>query len=174
MPDTPDLIRGPASRRRPGESREQQEAGHPRLSRTPIRNSPIVTSEERWYFILRDCDPDGEFEMAEDLLDYWVRLIKTILPANAWIHSRLSNDDYLIQIAWAFQDDSAIPPKHSPKIEIIIKERSIEGYLDKDKKDREASDVVLKEFICEQYNHFLSDSASHATQHTSARKVVNL
>ncbi|MHB8772683.1 MAG: hypothetical protein ACYC7J_16950 [Syntrophales bacterium] len=112
--------------------------------------------------------------MAEDLLDYWVRLIKTILPANASIHSRLSNGDYLIQIAWAFQNESEIPPKHSRKIEILIKERSIEDYLDRDKKDREASDIFLREFICTQCNHFVADAASHATQHTAARKVVNL
>jgi hypothetical protein len=112
--------------------------------------------------------------MAEDLLDYWVRLIKTILPANAWINSRFSNDDYLIQIAWAFQNDSEIPPKHSKKIEIVIKERTIGDYLDKDKKDRELSDIILKDFVCEQYNHFLSDKDFHATQHASARKVINL
>ncbi len=112
--------------------------------------------------------------MAEDLLDYWVRLIKTILPANAWIHSRLSNNDFLIQIAWMFQNDSAIPPKHPKKIEIIIKERTIEDYLDKEKKDRETSDVILKKFICDQYNHFLPDNDSHANQHAPARKVVNL
>jgi hypothetical protein len=112
--------------------------------------------------------------MAEDLLDYWVRLIKTILPANAWIHSRFSNNDYLIQIAWMFQNDSEIPTRRSRKIEIIIKERTIEDYLDKNKKDREVSDIILKEFICKQYNHFLPDNDFHANQHASTLRVVNL
>jgi len=112
--------------------------------------------------------------MAEDLLDYWVRLIKTILPANALIHSRFSNDDYLIQIAWMFPNDSENPTKHSRKIDIIIKERIIEGYLDKNKQDRELSDIILKDFICKQYNHFLSDNAFHTNQHASTIRVVNL
>jgi hypothetical protein len=112
--------------------------------------------------------------MAEDLLDYWVRLIKTILPANALIHSRFSNNDYLIQIAWMFPNDSENPTKHSRKIDIIIKECIIEGYLDKNKKDRELSDIILKEFICKQYNHFLSDNDFHTNQHASTIRVVNL
>jgi hypothetical protein len=102
--------------------------------------------------------------MAEDLLDYWVRLIKTILPANALIHSRFSNNDYLIQIAWMFPGDSESPTKHSRKIDIVIKERIIEGYLDKNKKDRELSDIILKDFICNQYNHLISDNAFQANQ----------
>jgi hypothetical protein len=111
--------------------------------------------------------------MAEDLLDYWVRLIKTILPANAWINSRFSNNDYLIQIAWMFQNDSEIPTKRSKKVDIIIKERTIEDYLDKNENDREVSDIILKEFICKQYNHFLPDNDFHTNQHASTR-VLNL
>ena len=103
--------------------------------------------------------------MAEDLLDYWVRLIKTILPANALIHSRFSNNDYLIQIAWMFPNDSENPTKHSRKIDIIIKERIIEGYLDKDKKDRELSDIMLREFIYERYNRFSPDNDICTTQY---------
>jgi hypothetical protein len=108
--------------------------------------------------------------MAEDLLDYWVRLIKTILPANAWINSRFSNNDYLIQIAWKSQNDSEIPTKRSKKVDIIIKERTIEDYLNKNKKDRELSDIILKEFICKQYNHFVSDNDFHINQYASTRE----
>jgi hypothetical protein len=108
--------------------------------------------------------------MAEDLLDYWVRLIKTILPANARINSRFSNNDYLIQIAWKLQNDSEIPTKRLKKIDIIIKERTIEDYLDKNKRDRELSDIILKEFIYEQYNHFISDNDFHTNQYASTRK----
>ena len=33
--------------------------------------------------------------MAEDILDYWTRLIKTIFPENAWITSRFFKNDCL-------------------------------------------------------------------------------
>jgi len=117
--------------------------------------------------------------MAEDLLDYWVRLIKTIFPANAWINSRFSNNDHLIQIDWKLQNNSENPTKRSKKIEIIIKGSAIEDYLDKNKKDRELSDILLKEFICERYNHFISDNDIHTNQYAStetwsiSRDVIN-
>jgi hypothetical protein len=117
--------------------------------------------------------------MAEDLLDYWVRLIKTIFPANAWINSRFSNNDHLIQIDWKLQNDSENPTKRSKKIEIIIKAGAIEDYLDKNKKDRELSDIMLKEFICERYNHFISDNDIRTNQYAStetwsiSRDVLN-
>jgi hypothetical protein len=108
--------------------------------------------------------------MAEDLLDYWVRLIKTIFPANAWITSRFFNNDHLIQIDWKFQNDSENPTKRSKKIEIIIKEGAIEDYLDRNKKDRELSDIMLKEFICGRYNRFISDNDIHTNQYASTEK----
>jgi hypothetical protein len=108
--------------------------------------------------------------MAEDLLDYWVRLIKTIFPANAWITSRFSNNDHLIQIDWKLENDSENPNKRSKKIEIIIKEGAIEDYLDKNKKDRELSDILLKEFICERLNHFSSNNDIYATQYVPMEK----
>jgi hypothetical protein len=73
-----------------------------------------------------------------------------------------------------FPNGSESPTKHSRKIDIIIKERIIEGYLDKGKQDRELSDIILKEFICKQYNHLLSDNAFHTNQHASTIRVVNL
>jgi len=108
--------------------------------------------------------------MAEDLLDYWVRLIKAIFPANAWINSRFSNNDHLIQIDWKLQNDLENPNKRSKKIEIIFKEGAIEDYLDKNKKDRELSDIMLKEFIRERYNHFISDNDIHTNQYASTEK----
>ena len=62
------------------------------------------------------------------------------------------------------------PTKRSKKIEIIIKEGAIEDYLDKNKKDRELSDIMLKEFICERYNHLISDSDIHTNQYASTEK----
>jgi hypothetical protein len=108
--------------------------------------------------------------MAEDLLDYWVRLIKTIFPANAWINSRFSNNDHLIQIDWKLQNDSENQIKRSKKIEIIIKEGAIEDYLNKNKKDRELSDLMLKEFICKRYDLFISDNDVHTSQYASTEK----
>jgi hypothetical protein len=107
--------------------------------------------------------------MAEDLLDYWVRLIKTIFPANAWINSRYSNNDYLIQIDWKLQNDSENTTKRSNKIEIIIKEGVINNYLDKNKIDRDLSDIILKEFFCERYNHSISDNDIDTNQHVSTK-----
>ena len=101
--------------------------------------------------------------MAEDLLDQWVRLIKTIFPAHAWITSRLSNNDHIIQIDWKLGDDPKHPNKRSKKIEIIIKEDAIENYLGKNKEGRELSDILLKEFIHERYNHFSPNNNDNDT-----------
>lgn len=101
--------------------------------------------------------------MAEDLLDYWVRLIKTIFPANAWITSRFFNNDHLIQVDWKIDNDPNNPNKRSRKIEIVIKERTIENYLDKNKEDRELSDILLKKFIGERYSHLRSDNDLYPT-----------
>jgi hypothetical protein len=60
--------------------------------------------------------------------------------------------------------------KRSKKIEIIIKEGAIEDYLDRNKKDRELSDIMLKEFICGRYNRFISDNDIHTNQYASTEK----
>ena len=108
--------------------------------------------------------------MAEDLLDYWVSLLKNIFPANAWINSLFSNNDYLMQIDWKLQNDSKNPTKRSKRIVIIIKELAINDYLDKNEKDREASDIMLQTFICERYNQFISDNDIDTHQPASAEK----
>jgi hypothetical protein len=108
--------------------------------------------------------------MTEDILDYWVRLITTIFPEKAWITSRFLNDDCLIQIDWKLENDPKNPNKRSKKIEIIIKKDVIEDYLDKNKKDRELFDTLLKEFMCERYNHFISDDDIHSTQYAPTKK----
>ena len=61
-------------------------------------------------------------------------------------------------------------PSVPTKFEIIIKDDAIEDYLDKNKKDRELSDILLKEFICERYNHFISDNDISTNQHVSKEK----
>jgi hypothetical protein len=108
--------------------------------------------------------------MAEDLLDYWVRLITPIFPENAWITSRYLNDDCLIQIDWKLQNNPQNTNKRSKIIEIIIKEGAIDEYLDKSKNDRELSDINLKELICERYNNFISDNDINNNQYASMRK----
>jgi hypothetical protein len=108
--------------------------------------------------------------MAEDLLDYWVRLIKTIFPANAWINSLFSNNDYLIQVDWKLQNDSKNATKRSKKIMIIIKELAINDYLGKNKNDREKSDILLETFICRQYHHFISENDTDPNPHAAVEK----
>jgi len=111
-----------------------------------------------------------QVEMTEDILDYWTRLIKTIFPENAWITSRFFKNDCLIDIDWKLEDDPENPNKRSKKIEIIIKAATLENYLDKDKKERELSDSMLKEFISEQYKHFSSDYEISTSQYVPKEK----
>lgn len=108
--------------------------------------------------------------MTEDILDYWTRLIKTIFPENAWITSRFFKNDCLIDIDWKLEDDPENTNKRSKKIEIIIKAATLENYLDKDKKERELSDSMLKEFISEQYKHFSSDYEISTSQYVPKEK----
>lgn len=108
--------------------------------------------------------------MTEDILDYWTRLIKTIFPENAWITSRFFKNDCLIDIDWKLEDDPENTNKRSKKIEIIIKAATLENYLDKDKKERELSDIMLKEFISEQYKRFSSDYEISASQYVPKEK----
>ena len=96
--------------------------------------------------------------MAEDLMDYWVRLIKPIFPTNAWIVSHFSYNDHIIQIDWNIDNNTKRSNKRSKKIQIIIKEDAIDQYLDKNKQDRELYGDTLKQFIGERYNHFNPDN----------------
>ena len=108
--------------------------------------------------------------MADDLLDYWVKLIKMIVPANAWIASRFSNNDHLIQIDWKLGNDPKHPDKRSKKIEIIIKEGTIDDYLNQNKNDRELSDAILKKLIGERFNHFNAADNTSATSYSSPER----
>ena len=96
--------------------------------------------------------------MTEDLMDYWVRLIKPIFPTNAWIVSQFSDNDHIIQIDWNLDKNTKRSNKRSKKIQIIIKEDAIDQYLDKNKQDRELYGDTLKQFIGERYNHFNPDN----------------
>jgi hypothetical protein len=96
--------------------------------------------------------------MTEDLMDYWVRLIKPIFPTNAWIVSHSSDNDHIIQIDWNLDINTKLSRKRSKKIQIIIKEDAIDQYLDKNKQDRELYGDALKQFIGERYNHFDPDN----------------
>ena len=96
--------------------------------------------------------------MTEDLMDYWVRLIKPIFPTNAWIVSQFSDNDHIIQIDWNIDNNTKRSNKRSKKIQIIIKEDAIDQYLDKNKQEREVYGDALKQFIGERYNHFNPDN----------------
>jgi len=108
--------------------------------------------------------------MTEDLLDYWVRLIKPLFPMNAWIVSSLSDDDYLIQIDWNLEKEPRRPNNRSKKIQITISAEAIEDYLDKSKKEREVSDRAMEKLILERYKHVSPDRNAHSTQSASTEK----
>jgi len=96
--------------------------------------------------------------MTEDLMDYWVRLIKPIFPTNAWIVSQFADNDHIIQIDWNIDNNTKRSNKRSKKIQIVIKEDAIDQYLEKNKQDRELYGDALKLFIGERYNHFNPDN----------------
>jgi hypothetical protein len=101
--------------------------------------------------------------MNEDLLDYWLRMIKPLLPVNAWVNSRISKGDYLIQIDWKLENDPHQQNKRSRKIEIIIKEEAIDDYLNKNTGGRALSDIKMKQWISERYNNFRLDQDADAS-----------
>jgi hypothetical protein len=108
--------------------------------------------------------------MTEDLMDYWVRLIKPIFPTNAWIVSQFSDNDHIIQIDWNIENDTKRSNKRSKKIQIVIKEDAIDQYLDKNKQDREIYGDALKQFIGERYNHFNPDNDAITNRSTRTEK----
>jgi len=95
--------------------------------------------------------------MNEDLLDYWLRIIKPLLPTNAWIAPQLADGDYIIKIDWNLKNDPDQLNKRSRKIEIIITEEVIDDYLNKNHAERASSDIKMKQWISERYNHFTFD-----------------
>jgi hypothetical protein len=92
--------------------------------------------------------------MSEDLLDYWVRLIKPSFPINAWIVARCSGEDHIIEIDWKLDDDlnRGRPNRRSRKIQITISDGAIEEYLGKNKHERGLSDIHLTKLIRARYD----------------------
>ena len=95
--------------------------------------------------------------MTEDLLDYWLRIIKPLFPTNAWVASSISGGDHVIQIDWKLENDPHRRNKRSRKIEIIIKEDAIDDYLNMNMDERVLSDIKMKRWISERYNNFILD-----------------
>ena len=108
--------------------------------------------------------------MTEDLLDYWLRIIKPIFPTNAWTAASLSGGDHLILIDWKLENDPQQPNKRSRKIEIIIKEETIDDYLSKKMDERALSDSKMKLWISERYKNFNLDQNVHTSNSTSPDK----
>jgi hypothetical protein len=108
--------------------------------------------------------------MTEDLLDYWLRIITPLFPTNAWIVARLSDGDHLILIDWRLESDPHQPNKRSRKIQIIIPEEAIDDYLDKNKAEREVSDIKMKKWISERYNQFDPNHDAHTSRSVSTDK----
>lgn len=108
--------------------------------------------------------------MTEDLLDYWLRLIKPIFPANAWFASRFLGGDHFIQIDWNLGKDPQLQGRRSRKIEIIIKEEVIDDYLDKNKNDRALHDIKIQEWLSEKYAQFCMDQETYPSNSGSPVK----
>jgi hypothetical protein len=122
-------------------------------------------------FFVHHVSTEGSNAMTEDLLDHWVRLIKPFFPANAWIVTRYSGDDHIIEIDWKLDDDPEQPRRRSRKIQITISDGVIEDYLDKNTKERESFEIGLTKLIHERYNHSGPDQPVHAGSSTSADKL---
>ncbi len=113
--------------------------------------------------------------MTEDLLDYWVRLIKPFFPANAWIVTRYSGEDHVIEIDWKLDDVPERTSQRSRKIQIIISGGAIEEYLNKNKQERELFEINLKKLIHERYNQSSPDphrQASYPNKLTITRDTL--
>jgi len=110
--------------------------------------------------------------MTEDLLDYWVRLLKPFFPANAWIVTRYAKDDHIIEIDWNLDNEPGRPNRRSRKIQITISDGAIEDYLDKNKNERELFETSLKKLIHERYNHSAPDEQVHRGSSASADKLL--
>jgi len=108
--------------------------------------------------------------MTEDLLDYWLRIFKPLFPTNAWVTSKVSGGDHLIQIDWRLGNDPRQPNKRSRKIEIVIKEDAIDDYLNKDTNERALSDIKMKQWISERYKNFSLDQDAPAFNSASPDK----
>jgi len=108
--------------------------------------------------------------MTEDLLDYWLRIIRPLFPTNAWIASHLSEGDHVIDIDWRLENDPHQPSKRSRKIQIIIQEEAVDDYLDKNKAERELSDIKMKKWILERYNQFNPDHDARISRSVSTDK----
>lgn len=109
--------------------------------------------------------------MTEDLLDFWVRLIRPFFPANAWIVARYAGEDHLIELDWKLDDDPERPNRRSRKIQITISEEAVEQYLDKDKKEREQFETSLKKLINERFNRPGSEPQVREGSSASADKL---
>jgi hypothetical protein len=92
--------------------------------------------------------------MNEDLLDYFVRIMRPLFPANAWIVSGIYGGDYIIQIDWNLENNLHKPNKRSRKIKIKISENAIQDYLDHKKEQGEIYDSRLKNLIHQWYSVF--------------------
>jgi hypothetical protein len=123
-------------------------------------------------FFVHPVSTEGSNAMTEDLLDYWVRLIKPFFPTNAWIVTRYSGDDHIIEIDWKLDDDPGQPNRRSRKIQITISDGAIEDYLDKNMKEREVFEIGLKKLIDERYNHSVPDDQVHRGSSSQADKLL--
>lgn len=108
--------------------------------------------------------------MAEDLLDYWIRIFRPLFPVNAWMVGRISGEDHVIQIDWRLESDPRLPRKRSRKIEIIIPAEAIGCYLDKTKAEQASAEARMKNWISEHYVNFDPEHDARSSRAVYAEK----
>ncbi len=120
----------------------------------------VKTDNKGWSKSMKITDEERK-PMAQDLLDHWVNLIKSIFPAHAWMAADETGNNHVIQIDWRLDDESKNDQKRSRKIQIIIRQDAIDDYLDKKPLERDDFNMILKEDISERFDKF---DAAHGSK----------
>lgn len=110
--------------------------------------------------------------MNEDLLDYFVRMIRPLFPMNAFIVSGTSGDNYIIQIDWKLGSNLHQQNKHSRKIKIKISGNAVEEYIDHKDERGEVYDTRIKHLIQQWYNIFNPHHDACATRCTPTENCL--
>lgn len=131
----------------------------------------IRTDKNGWSKSIKITDEERK-PMAEDLLDHWVNLIRSIFPAHAWMAADDTRNNHVIQIDWRLDDESKNDQKRSRKIQIIIKQDAIDDYLDKKPSERDVFNMILKEDIRERFDKFDAAYGSNRVEIWSFSKDI--
>ncbi len=110
--------------------------------------------------------------MSEDLLDRWQRLIKPLFPENAWVVSRYSGEEFVLEIDWKTNDSPDQPRLRTQKKVIVISGKAIEDYLERNKEGRDLFEQSLLKRISERFNVPGSDRADAPSTPSVGKLVI--